>query len=437
MEIRERGREQSLKTPEAYRSFFEGKGDEKAFFFVESLRKEVESLHGWNSTKEKAKREIGKLPDNIIPEIVSKLKPYLELMPAGHSKGHAYRDFISAMIALKDPEIDKIDDVEKIVGVLAGTFHDIGNAVIKRYEEPKRFSGHAEVGAYLFGELAKDIIPPNLLKLTQYAIAAHTHYTKDISVTKKINGREETLVRRPYEDELIEGSRMGIWLARMTDRVDAQGVQMIIRHSLTKAEPTYDYDPQTGFHEVKEDNLEDFKHQFTPVLRADEYRNGLSGQDKTRNVLEHMKMFRDSALEKSDYSKNDSRYFRETFIVPAASEQMEFVEAVLAQTPALKPEDIQVSFARFYDFCRLIEPSKNTEEVIELFKKKFSSFNQEQQSHWANGFNVLPNLYRRWYKRTELKLVDGFSANLTSKTKKILDNGNSLAAEKLKDFKLV
>lgn len=436
MENVERIKLPQLKTPEAYSNYFKGEGDKKTFFWVESLRNEVESIHGWNNTKEKAQREIEHLPKDVIPKILKELKPFLELMPAAHSKGHAYRDFISSMIILKDPEAQKTDDVEKIVGVLAGTFHDIGNSVVDRYQEPNRFSGHAEIGAYLFGELAKDMIPPNLLKLTQYAIAAHTHYTKDIPVTRTIDGRGETLVKRPYEDEVINGSRMGIWIARMTDRVDAQGVQMIVRHSLAKSQPSQDYDPSSGFHKVKDDEKEDFKHQFSPRIRTDEYRDALAPEQKTRNVLEHMQMFAASGLNKTVYSKNDSAFFTNTLIIPAAGEQAEFINAVVSETGVLSNEQTEKAFGNFYALCKVVEPAKDVDYTIGLLKRKFALFSPLERSHWANGYNLLPALYNRWYKRIEAELSKDFSNSFDGKIREILTESNNLAKEKLKDFKL-
>jgi len=179
-------------------------------------------LPKWKAVKEKAQIELSHLPENIIPQIFDRVAPYVETLPTGHSKGHTFRDLISSMELMRDPKLKDVDDVEKIIGILSGTFHDVGNAVINRYDESKRFAGHAEVGAHLFGELTKDLIPPNLLKLVQYSIAAHTHYAKEIAITKKIEGRDETLVRRPYEDAPVEGNRMGIWLARWADRLDMQ-----------------------------------------------------------------------------------------------------------------------------------------------------------------------------------------------------------------------
>lgn len=424
-----------LKTPESYRSYFEGEGDKKTYFWAESLRKQVESLPNWIDTKEKAQREMVDLPSNIIPKIFERLDPYVELIPVGHSQGHVYRDFISSMVNLRDPELQTVDDVEKVVGILAGTFHDIGNSVINRYEETKRFSGHAEVGAYLFGDLASDLIPPNILKLTQYAIAAHTHYTNKMSITREQEGKEETLTKRPYEDEVIDGNRIGVWLARGADRVDAQGVQMVARHTMVKSQPTEDYDHTTGFHKTREDELEDFKHQFTPILRTDEFRLSLSDEEKTRNVLEHIKMYRDSALERTAYSKYDSEYFTQTLIHPAAEEQMEFVEAVLTETEDLPIEEIDDSFEKFYSLCRIIEPGKDIDQVLETLKNKFNSLLISEKSHWANGFKILPNLYKRWFERIDEKLSEDLNDDFSLKTKEILESGNKLAIEKLQDFK--
>lgn len=425
-----------VKTPEDYKKYLEGEGDRKTYYWAESLRSEVESLPRWISTKEKAEREMIDIPSDIIPKIFERLDPYVDLIPVGHSQGHVYRDFISSMVNLRDPELKNVDDVEKMVGILAGTFHDIGNSVVNRYEETKRFSGHAEVGAYLFGDLASDLIPPNILKLIQYAIAAHTHYTNEMSITKKENDKEETLLKRPYQDEVIDGNRIGVWLARGADRVDAQGVQMVARHIMVKAQPTEDYDPSSGFHKVKEDELEDFKHQFSPVLRTDGYRLALSDENKTKNVLEHMKMYRDSALQKTIYSQNDSNYFTENLIAPAAGEQMEFVEAVLEETEVLDKKDIESAFEDFYALCRVIEPGKDIDDVIGLLKNKFAILSDKEKSHWANGFKLMPAIYQRWFTRINDKLSEELSSDLSEKTKEVLENGNKLAKEKLQNFKL-
>lgn len=364
---------------------------------VASLRQDVEGQEDWIRTKELAKRELESVPDNTIPQIFERLKPYLETLPGGHSKNHVYRDFINSLVINQDPWVKGLDDVEKFVGVIGGTFHDIGNSVVGRYEETKRFAGHAEAGAFLFGKIAEDLLPQNLLKLSQFAIAAHTHYTRDIAIKRTINDEEKTVTKKPYDDALDEGgNKAGIWLSRWADRLDAQGVQMFIRHAITKAEPTEDYDGE-GFHQIKEDEIEDFIHHFAPTMRTENFTHG-------RNTLEHMTMFRNSALNKTVYSQHDTPYFTNELIKPNAQEQEEFIGEVLRETPVLTDEEINQRFETFYEMCRRVDEGSNIEIVIDLFKRKFPSLPKDQLSHWANGFSSLPRLYDKMLLRVENKL---------------------------------
>lgn len=438
MEIHREGalreRLSSPKTPEYYREYFNGEGDKKTYYWAESLRNEVELLPRWKAVKEKATPELKNLPDNLIPQILERVGGYLELLPTGHSKGHNMRDLVTSMELTADPVFSKVDDVEKLVGIISGTFHDIGNSVVGRYEEAKRYSSHAEVGAYLFGELTGDLIPPNLLKLIEYSIAAHTHYNKEIPITKKVDGRDETLNRRPYEDAPVDGNRMGIWFARWADRADMQGIMGFVRHSLTKSQPTEDYDITQEFHKIKEDEKEDFRHHFNPVLRTAEQLASAPAQDKTKNVLEHVRMFRDSALNLSIYSQFDSDFFRNRIVVPAADEQNEFIDAVTKDTAVLSDDDINKAFEKFYAMCRVIEPGKDIDNTIELFKQKFALLTPEQRSHWANGFKLLPSLYEKWYGRMGRLLSAGPRGVRNPRVGRILREGNTVAGKSLKDF---
>lgn len=369
---------------------------------ITSLRQEVEKPEDWIRTKELAKQELESVPKTTIPQIFERLKPYLETLPGGHSKNHVYRDFINSLVINQDPWVNALDDVEKFIGIIGGTFHDIGNSVVSRYEETKRFAGHAEAGAFLFGKMAEDLLPPNLLKLSQFAIAAHTHYTKDIEIKRTVNGEEKTVTKKPYNDTLDEQhNKAGIWLSRWADRLDAQGVQMFIRHAITKAEPTEDYD-QEGFHQIKEDEIEDFMHHFAPSMRTENFTNG-------RNTLEHITMFRNSALGKSVYSQHDTPYFTNGLVKPNAEEQEEFIGEVLRETPVLSEKEINDKFETFYNMCRRVDQGSNIETVIGLFKRKFSSLSTSQLSHWANGFSVLPKLYDQMLLRMGNKLQEANS----------------------------
>lgn len=349
----------------------------------------------------------------------------METLPGGHSKNHVYRDFVNSLVINQDPWVKTLDDVEKFVGVIGGTFHDIGNSVVERYEETKRFAGHAEAGAFLFGKIAEDLLPPNLLKLSQFAIAAHTHYTRDIGIKRTVNGEEKTVTKKPYDDTLDEnGNKAGIWLSRWADRLDAQGVQMFIRHAITKAEPTEDYDGE-GFHQIKEAEIEDFIHHFAPTLRTENFTHG-------RNTLEHMTMFRNSALNKSVYSQHDTPYFTNELVKPNAKEQEEFIGEVLRETPVLSDEEINKRFETFYDMCRRVDKGSNIKTVIDLFKRKFPSLSKDQLSHWANGFSILPRLYDQMLLRMESKLHE---TDNNQDQSAVFKEANKFALQVLEDLK--
>ena len=240
--------------------FSSPENDLKVYEDINSLKKDVEDPKDWIKTKELARQEIKNVPEDIIPKIFAGFEPYLENLPGGHSKNHAYRDLTNSVLIGQDPWVRNLDEVEKFIGVLGGTFHDIGNSVSGRYEETKNFSGHAERGAFLFGELTKDLLPPNLLKLTKFAIAAHTNYRQDMPPIKKtINGEEKTVIKKPYNQTLDEqNNKAGVWLTQWADRLDAQGVQFFVRNAVASAEPKEDYSSSVGFSPKKENEEEDF-----------------------------------------------------------------------------------------------------------------------------------------------------------------------------------
>jgi len=404
--------------------FSSSENDLKVYENINSLREEVENPNGWIKTKELAKQEVKDIPEDIIPKIFAGFEPYLENLPGGHSKNHAYRDLISSVLICQDPWVRSLDDVEKFIGIMGGTFHDIGNSVSGRYEETKNFAGHAERGAYLFGELTKDLLPPNLLKLTKFAIAAHTNYKQDIPIKKTVNGGKKTIIKKPYNQTLDEqNNKAGVWLTQWADRLDAQGVQFFVRNAVASAETKEDYSSSTGFNPKKENEEEDFKHHFNPVLRTDNFIGGM-------DILEHMTLFRNSALNKTVYSEHDTPYFTNELVRPNAIEQEKFIQKVLEETPVMTDEQMDKNFETFYAMCRKVDAGSNIETVIELFRKKFPYLSREQKSHWANGFAVLPELYNQMLLRTEKKL---YEAN--NNQSGIFKEAGNLAIKILEDLK--
>lgn len=398
-------------------------GDEEVFDKVEKLREEVGAIEGWKKTKEKARDELGSVPSDVLERILERFSPFIKNLPAGHSKGHFLRDTVNLSMAFQDPSLANYDATEVFVGMFGAMFHDIGNSVVDRYAEQKRFSGHAEIGAHLFGEVSKGLIGDNLQKMVMLAIAGHTHYTKDRIVEK--NG--ETRTTKPYEDDVVDGNRMAFWWARQADRMDAQGAIMDVRHFITKAEPTEDYGGDGEFHQVWDTQENDFKHQFRPVFRTAEERASKEKPESTPNVLEHVKMFADSNFnDKLPYAKHDSPFYTR-LIQEAAQDQDEFIGAVVGEKPNLSTQEMNTAFERFFKMCEIIEPAQNTKAQIVIMRRKFNLLAENERSQWANGFRILTGrIYPRRYER--------FKAILNYPTPANIQDKNESARLKVKDI---
>jgi len=381
----------------AYREFFAKEGDWEAFQEIARLREELEPLDGWKRRKELARAEIDTLDPDIFSKLFEKFAPYTETLPPGHGRGHMQRDAINVVLIMQDEDVAKADPAELFVGAVAGVFHDIGNSVVERYDEPFRYSGHAEAGAYLIGKIGKGLIPPNLLSLVQLSIAGHTHYTKEFSVEK--DGR--AVLKKPYQDEVVDGNRLGMWIPRWTDRLDTNGPPLAVRHIITKAEPTVDFSGGK-FQDVWEDPEDDFRHQFSPVVRTSEARGKLAVPQNTTDVLEHLLMFSDSNYNPNlPYPKYDTPYYRWHLMTPLVSWQRQFVLATLAEPPSFTQEEVSKYIGDFLKLCKTLEPGEKIDEKVDLLRRKFDLLDEDARRRWANGFKTLSTIYMNWYGRED------------------------------------
>jgi len=404
----------SLSEPESQRilelrNYYAGEGDIVVYNDIQRLRQEVGTIEGWKQTKEKAREELKQVPGDILEKLLERFSPLIKNLPAGHSRGHFLRDTAYLTAIFQDNEISEHDSVEVFVGMVGGMYHDIGNSVADRYDEAKRFSGHAEIGSDIFGRTATGLLGENLIKMSKLVIAGHTHYLRDRIMTKG----EQTRSLKPYDDEVVQGERIAYWWTRQSDRMDAQGPIMDVRHILTKAEPTEDFDGRE-FHKVWESSGDDFKHQFSTVLRTAEKRVQLESPESTQNVLEHLTMFARSNFNSAlPYAKHDNPLYS-NLITAAAEEQAEFVQDALSQNINLTPEKREEAFEAFFKLSNMLEPAKNTPATIGLLRDKFKLLSEEDQSKWAHAFK---GLVERLYPRMHLRI----SKVLENKTRQVSD----------------
>lgn len=404
-------------------------GDAGVFDSITFLREQVEPMEKWKETAEKAAGELTSLPPDIIEQLLVKFAPFIKSMPAGHSRGHFLRDSASFTALMQDPNMQQYRKVEVIAGLFAGLFHDIGTAVVSRYDDSIRFSGHAEVGAYVFADVSKDLLPPNISKLAQLGIAAHTHYLKDLTVTRNVEtgktltgdvvvkdtttgeiiqhdgegiveihdrktGNTESMpvqrkTRKQYNNHVEDGHKIAMWYAQWSDRLDTRGPFHAVRHILTKAVPTMDFTGEE-FHEISDDEMADFKQQFA------------SYREKP-NVLWSLMLFADSDFKNPPvYNLHDTEFMTKELFGPEDRRQLDFVESVedirinklASMTEEEKKALTKDAFEKFYDLCRLLEPASDTEKRIELLKRQFALLAQDPTtedvaSHWAIGFKEL------------------------------------------------
>jgi len=294
---------------------------------LRSSLQELDTDEGWKSVKEEARKELTQLPDSILETLLKRFSPYIKNLPAGHSKGHLFRDAIHLTGMFQDPslQVQKIDEVELFTGIMAGMFHDIGNSIVNRYDDAKRLGAHAEVGSVLFGKIVGDILPPQLTKLSQYAIAAHTHYPSSQDVTLP-NG--EIVNRKGYNDGVTpEGDRLSMWLTRQTDRRDTTNIAFLFRNYILRTKPIQDFDG-ISFDELKEQE-KNFRIQFGT---EPEYVN-------QKGIISHTVNFAKNVFNCDvPYTTHDSPHFTRNLMTPGLSDIALFLDVV---APEKKDEMLQ------------------------------------------------------------------------------------------------
>jgi len=412
-------------TPEAWKRHFEsGENDALAYTYIIDLRARTEPMDQWRRLKQAAQHEVPSLPDNVIDQLLEKAVPFLDALPAAHSKGHAARDMVNLTAILHDPDVPSYGDVELLVGIFGGIFHDIGNAVVDRYDEGKRFAGHAEIGAILFGELAKDILPENLRNLTQLVIAAHVNVLKPIEVVKA-TGDEKT--REPYDNAIEGTNKRGMLIARLSDRLEIQSIIQLMRLSLANAKPIEDKGGDDTMYAVKATAEEQFGDKFStspPTKGSILYSLG----QYAKGSPEHM--------------KDDPPHIQPEILSPAAQEMFQAINTITSDAvPVMQPDERQRVFEQYFRLCNLVEPGSDIETATTSLRRNFTQLAEDEQNRWANGFNeiVQPEggIYSRWHQRMSQRIahVPSFSGEtLTAKTQAIVTDLHRRANDVLNVF---
>ena len=400
--------------------------DRQIFDQIQTIRNQAESIEGWSEVKAAAQKEVENLPGNILGLLLKSATPFIAALPAAHSKGHLARDLIhltEIFHTLSEEDLRKYENVELLVTIFAGTFHDIGNAIVERNEERQRLSGHAEIGAFLFGHIAGTLrppLPPNLTQLVQLAIAAHTNYQNPIPVPEP----NPTTTRKPYDANVVNGNKLGMRDAQTTDRLEIRSAIQIVRHIVSMSTQPNDVFINGTFRVADTDQQEDFARHFS------------LDQNESTGILQFLqKLVRVEGEPPNHHTKQDTSEIAGLFIEKEAGLQS-FIDAVQADAQPLDKERV---FQGFLRLCGLLEPGSDIDYKMHLLKEKFSHFlPQDLQDHWLMGFQLLtdrlyPQLYYQMQQRigeipqaiqTRGKVIVDIYADLQKRAHAVLDAQN-------------
>ena len=356
-------------------------GQQKIVGYIEGLRDELENKDGWKKVCELADQEREKPNDELVSTIVERTKPYIDIMPPGHDKGHFTRDLMTALTVYNSTKLNAKYQSDAFAGMIAGAFHDIGVGIIPRYNDRKFAAGHAEVGAWLFNELTSDILGENQRKLISYAIAAHSNYRKPFEAEFP-----EKYTKEIYFDEIWqeEGKLVGIAYktARLADRSDTNGPIFCLRHIMahfdSKNESAKDFSGSNWF-EINDESLR--------LILKPEIRQPIPRQPTS---LEHVINFKNSNYGNSVYSQDD-------FLFPIFGEILDFeVEGFNDMTEAMN-SDRRVDFGldKIESLFKRVSKTRDVDFGLmwNNFQKYWNYLTDDEKKKWQAGFNFCQRFY--------------------------------------------
>lgn len=324
--------------------------------------------------EEEIKRAIRVLSETF--QALDKAGVHLKLMEPGHGPGHIARDHMNALSLFSQFEGNS---KELFVGIVAGTLHDIGCALVDRYSEKHRAIRHAEVGALLLQEIFEKAICYEEGQLICYAVAAHTHYLKPVQIASCQEGTVRTL--EPYCDMTDDGKPIfAVWYPRWVDRLDCVGPGFIARHYLTLVKPHQDFTSK-GFADVE------FGKHMQPVF--DEYAGGV------HTMLGHLRMFAQSQVNTSPYGKHD--YGRMIELRDRAKQWTDKVYIAVdkyRQVDGSSAREIDLMWHEF--LAEKIEPTGKGAAAADQLQIMFDQLPIEIKSAWRIGFILTMEHYFAW-----------------------------------------
>lgn len=308
----------------------------------------------------------------ILGELVTGGMSFSNADP-GHGLGHFVRDYLNAMRLAARLNADPRDI---FIGILGGTFHDIGCSFMGRYDEPKRLIRHAEAAALLLEQVfALNDCGLNRAEqlLVEYGVAAHTHYLTE-----------------PYRDEEDGKPILTVWFPRWVDRLDCNGPTFVGRHYLTLTEPHKDFSGD-GYFEIK------FANYLRPLLRSAEE---IKADDGSMTMLEYLYVRATSQTNASPYGKHDYGA-----MVEMRDRQTARMNRIIdARTSAFEGDEKTI--LRDWDLflTKNIEPTEGGAKAVEALSQTFPELPKATRSAWTGCFSAALSEYYAWEAEVRIDL---------------------------------
>lgn len=314
----------------------------------------------------------------------------LDKVDPGHGVGHWTRDFVNARILMSALEFEP---AHIFAGMVGGALHDIGCALVPRYQETQTPIRHAEVAGlmldWVFSENDFGLTKAGQ-RLTQWAVMAHTQYLKPQTVIWR--GKE--VVIEPYQDMAANDKPLyGIWIPRWVDRLECNGSETFpARHWLTLHEDHEDFSGDTAeFFSVH------FADHVQPIIRSSER---IKKADGKQTMLEHLLMFANSQTNISPYGKHDVGTMVE--MRDAKKERLlHFVHAVAhPQKQFQKRDRINIIWEWSLYLGNFIEPTSVGRLAARKLQEMLFDLHPDIQNAWCNGFLIAMKDYLEWCRLT-------------------------------------
>ncbi|MBU0649007.1 hypothetical protein KJ969_02805 [Patescibacteria group bacterium] len=309
----------------------------------------------------------------------------LSQIEPGHGIGHLARDYVNSLMLLNGMDA-RPGDI--FVGAIGGMFHDVGCALIGRYQENERVVRHAEVSALMLHQALNDPVFENALSKAEkigaaYSVLPHTHYLRPMKIKC-----EDGITRRiePYQDmDNHESPILGVWFPRWADRLDCNGPSYVARHFLTIAGEHQDFDGEK-FYEVN------FAKHMRPLLRSKEE---IEANDGNLTMLEHLNVRHQSQTNDSPYGRHDRGKMIE--LRDTLRQRTEPIISAVVKPEALSQTEQDIILNAWVMFLtHNIEPTDLGKRNAMVLEEMFKKLPPEPRNAWCNGFRECMKHYILW-----------------------------------------